>query len=96
MDFTDPADYWVKLIESKKKYNYLDFARELKKIKHESVGDTNCNWCSRFSPQRTDKVTVVFENKRASGDLPNDIHIKIGPNTKKNPGDLKRLAVALT
>ena len=32
MDFAVPADHRVKLNESEKRYKYLDFARELKKL----------------------------------------------------------------
>ena len=31
-DFTVPADHWVKLKESEKRDEYLDIARELKKL----------------------------------------------------------------
>ena len=30
MDFAVPADHWIKLKESEKKYKYLDLAKELK------------------------------------------------------------------
>ena len=32
VDFAAPVDHWIKLKENEKKYKYLDFARELKKI----------------------------------------------------------------
>ena len=32
VEFAIPANHWVKLKESEKKDNYLDFARELKKL----------------------------------------------------------------
>ena len=57
MNFAIPADHRVKLKESKKKDKYLDLARKLKKtttMKHESDGDTNCKWCTRYSHQRID------------------------------------------
>ena len=39
------ADHRVKLKEGVKRNKYLDLAGELKKtMKHESDGDTNCNW----------------------------------------------------
>ena len=34
-----------------------------------------------------------LENKKVSGDHPNNNIVEIGQNTKKNPGDLTRLAV---
>ena len=57
-------------------------------MKHESDGDTNCNWCSGYSHQRIDSGTGGLENKRTSGDHPRDWLY-----TEKNPGDLRRLAV---
>ena len=46
-------------------------------------------------PQRISKGTRKLGNKRTSGDYPDD-SIKIGQNTKKSPGDLRRLAVTQT
>ncbi len=40
-----------------------------------------------------DKETGGLGNKRTSGYHPNYSIIKIGLNTKKNPGNLRRLAV---
>ena len=55
MDFDVPADHWVKLIESEKRDNYLDLARELKKsTKYESDRDTNYNCFVRNNPQKLD------------------------------------------
>ena len=46
-------------------------------------------------------VTIITEirgpgNKRTSGDHRNNSIVKIGQNTKKSPGDLRRLAVTST
>ena len=91
------ADYRLKLKESEKKDKYLDLVRELKKtMEHESNGDTSCNWCTRYSHQRIDNGTGGLANKRTSEYLPSDSIIKIGQNTDKSPGDLKRLAVSQT
>ena len=38
--------------------------------------------------------TGGLRNKRISGDHPNYSIVEIGQNTKKSPGDLRRLAVA--
>ena len=58
VDFAIPADHKVKLKESEKIDKYLDLARELKKtMEDESDGDTNCNWCARYSHQRGRKKT---------------------------------------
>ena len=53
-------------------------------------GDTNCNWCPRNDPQRLAKG---IGKQRASEVHPVLSIIKIGQNTEKSPGDLKRLAV---
>ena len=63
---------------------------------HESDSDTNCNWYSWYSQQRIDTGTGGLGNKRTSKDYPNYSIIKIRQNTKKSPGDLKRVAVSQT
>ena len=45
---------------------------------------------------KIDTGTGGFRNKRTSGDHPNYSIIKIGQNTEKSPGDLKRLPVTKT
>ena len=56
-----------KLNESKKRDWYLDIATELKKaIKHESDGNTKCNWYSRYSHQTIAIETGGLKNKRTS------------------------------
>ena len=58
-------------------------------MKHESNGDTDCNWRTRYSHERIDKETGGLGNKRTCGDHPNDSIIEIGQITKKSPGDLR-------
>ena len=65
-------------------------------MKHESDSNTNCDWCVLCSHQKIDTGTGELGNKRTSGDHPNYSIAEIGQNTKKNPGDLRRLAVTLT
>ena len=43
-----------------------------------------------------DERTGKFTNQRTSGDYPDYSIIKIGQNTEKNPGDLRRLAATQT
>ena len=63
MDFTVPTDHRLNLKVSEKKDKYLNFARELKKsMKHESDGDTNCNWRARYSHQRISTETRELGN----------------------------------
>ena len=47
-------------------------------------------------PKRIGKGNGKLGNKRTSGDHPDYSFIKIGQNTEKRPGDLRRLAVAQT
>ena len=61
-------------------------------MEHESDGNTNCNWCTCYSHQRIGTGTGGLGNK-TNGDHPNYSIIKISQNTKKSPGDLRRLAV---
>ena len=65
-------------------------------MEHESDGDTNYNWRERYSHQRISKWTGRLGNKRTSGIHPNYSIVEIGLNTKKSPGDLRRLAVTQT
>ena len=62
-------------------------------MEHEGDSDTNCCWRTWYNPQRIDKGTGRHGNNRTSGDHPNYSIIKIGQNTEKSPGDLRRLAV---
>ena len=93
VEFAVPADHRVKSKDSEKKDKYLDLARELKKtVEHEYAGNTNCNWCSWYNHQRIDTGTVGLGNKKTSGVHPSYSFIKIGQNTEKSPGYLRRLA----
>ena len=97
MYFAVLADHWVKLKENEKKDNYLDLAWELKKtMEHESEVYTICNWHSWYSHRRIINGTGGLENKRTSGDHSNYYIIENGQNTKKSPGDLRRVAVTQT
>ena len=62
-------------------------------MKNESDGDIDCNWRARYSHERIDTGTGGLGNKRTNGDHPNNCIVEIGQNTKKSPGDLRRLAV---
>ena len=57
-----------------------------------SDSDTNCNWFTRYSYQRIGTRTGGFGNKMTSTDHSNYCIVKITQNTKKSPGDLKKLA----
>ena len=97
VDFAFLANHRVKLKESEKRTKYLDLTREMKKtMEQENDSDTNCNWCTRYSHQKISTGTVGLGNKRMNGDHPNYSIVGIGQNTKKSPGNLRRLAVTQT
>ena len=50
----------------------------------------------RNNPQRIGKGFGRLGNKKTSGDHPDYSIIKIGQNTEKSPGNLKRLALTQT
>ena len=84
MDFAFPVNHRVK----------LDLARELKKLRNMKVTviriilgalGTVSTWINTG--------TGRLGNKRTSGDYPNNSIDKLGKNTEKGPGDLRRLAV---
>ena len=92
--FAPPAEDRVKFKESEKRVKSLDLARKLKKnTEHEADDGTNCNRYTWKNYQKIEKWTRRFGNKRTRGDHPDYSIIKIGQNTEKSPGDLKRLAV---
>ena len=96
MDCAVSADHRVRLKESEKRKKYLELVKELKDLEHEGDGNANCNWCARNNLQMTGKGIRILGNKRKSEDHPNRSIIKINQNTKKSPGNLKRLAVTQT
>ena len=65
-------------------------------MEHESDGDTNCNWGAWHSHLRIGTGTRGLGNKRTIADHPNYRIIKIGENSVKSPGNLKRFAVTQT
>ena len=64
-----------------------------KAVEHESNSDTNLSWRSWNSPQRRGKGTGLVRN--TNQEHPNYSNVKIGQNTKKSPGDLRRFVVTL-
>ena len=65
-------------------------------MEHESDGDTNCNWGTRYCHQSIGQKTGKFGNKDTGRDHLNYSHNKIGQNTEKSPGDLRKLGVTQT
>ena len=91
VDFGVPTDQRDKLKESEKKDKCQDNARELKEyMEHDSDGDTNCNWCTWNNPQM-----IVTRTRRLKNQMTSRCHldysiIKIGQNSGKSLGDLRR------
>ena len=65
-------------------------------MENENNGDTSFIQCAQYGHQRISKGPERIGNKNTSGDHPNYILIKIGQNTEKSPGDLKKLDVTQT
>ena len=65
-------------------------------MEHEGDGDYNSGWCTWDNPQRIGTETRRLENKSTSSDHPVYSIIKIGQNTEKSPGDLRRFALTRT
>ena len=65
-------------------------------MEYEGDGEANCDWRVQYRHQSIGTGTGGSGNKRTCGNHPNYRFIKIGQNTKKNPGDLRRLSVTQT
>ena len=65
-------------------------------MENEIDGDTNCDWCTRYSQQKIGTGTRRLGNDRTSGDRPNNRIDEISQNMKKSPGNLRRFAVIQT
>ena len=64
-------------------------------MEHESGDGTNGNWNARYNPQMIGKETERLGNERTRRDYPAYSIIKIGQNTMKKLGDLRRLSLKL-
>ena len=97
VDFVVPANHRVKLKESEKKDKYLDLAKELKKKQNMKMTVIPILISALSTvPKGLVKGLENLEKNWISGDHPNYNIIKIGQNTEKSPGDLRRLAVTQT
>ena len=97
MDFPVSAYHRIKLKGNEKRDKYHDLARESKKtLEHEIDSDTDCNWSTRYGHQSIGTGSWWLGNNRTSGDHPNYSIVEIDQNSKKSPGDLRRLAVTQT
>ena len=97
VNFAVSADHSVKLKERERELSTNTLLEKWKKqLEHETDGVTNCNWRTRYYPQRIGTGTGGLGDKRMGGEYPNDSIVEIGQNTKKSPGDLRKLAVLQT
>ena len=94
VDFAVPADHRIKLKDSEKKDNYLDLARELKKLWNMKV---------TIIPLMIGVFGTVTKGLlKVLGDLADEWRpskysiIGNGQNTEKGPGDLRGLMVTQT
>ena len=93
-DFAVPADHLVKLKEGEKKDKCPNLSRELMKLWNMKVTVIPIVIGTIF--KRLVKGHERLRNKRASRDHLDLRITKIGKNTGKSPGDLRRLAVTQT
>ena len=70
--------------------------RTKKAMENEGDDDTDCNCCTWNETQRLGKWTGKLGNQMSNRDNSNYSIIKIGYNTEKDPGDLRRLTVIQT
>ena len=84
MDFAVPANHRVKLKESEKKDNYLDLAREVKKLWNMKVTVIPIVIGALGT---VTKGLVKGQEELEIIDYPNYSTVKFGQNTEKIPGD---------
>ncbi len=65
-------------------------------MEHEVDNYTNHDWCFWYSYQRIIKGTGGLENKRMSGDHPNNSITENGQNTEKSVEDLRNLGLPIS
>ena len=105
VDFAVPADHRIKLKKCEKRDKYLDFARELKKLWNMKV--TILPIVIGAFGTVTKRLQKGLEDLEVGGQVEaiqtiackktiTIIIIIIGQNTKKSPGELRRLAVTQT
>ena len=96
----EPTELWtdhrVKLKEGKKKDKYMDLAREPKNLWNIKVVVIPTVIGALVSVTKGLILGLEELEKKKDDWWPKDSLIKMKQNTKKNPGELKRLAVAST
>ena len=88
------TDNRVRIKEKEKKTSSSTLPENWKVMKHEGGCETNCSCCVRNNPQGLRKWAGMVENQKISRDHSNNSIVKIGQNTQKSPGDLRRFVVS--
>ena len=65
-------------------------------MEHESDADTNYDWWGWNDPQIFCKEAGRVGDRRTSSDIPNYSIVKVGTNSEKSPGDMRKVAVSRT
>ena len=94
MDFAVQADHKKNIKENEKRDKYMDSSRELKKLLNMNVTviPIVIGALGMISKGLVKKTEGVW-NRKKSRDHPNYSIVKVGQNTEKSPGDLKKLAI---
>ena len=71
----------------------LPESKKKKSDEHESDCDMNHSWYVRNSPPKHEKVNIWTGYLRKNGNYSNHSMTKIGLDTKKSPGDIRKLVV---
>ena len=96
MDFAIPEDHEMKIKEREKIDEYLDLARELKKVWNRRVKLISVVVGHWNVTQGLESGSGRVGNRKKNRDHQNYSIDKIGQDTEKNPGDLRRLALTET
>ena len=94
MDFAVPVDHRVKIKENEKKDKYLDLVRKFKKLWNIKLTVISIVIGALGTiPKVLVKGVGRVRNRRTSRNHPNYCIVKIGQNTEKSSGRLRRLGV---
>ena len=63
-------------------------------MEHEGDGGTKCNWSAQNNLHRVGNGDGRFRNQRMNTDHADYSIVKIGQNTEKSPGDLRKFSIA--
>ena len=93
MDFAVPGNHSGKIKESEKRDTFLNLAGELSKLWYMWVTVIPIVTAGFWTVPKGLIGAGRIRNQRTNRDHPNYIIVKIGKNTEKSPGDLRRLVI---